>query len=207
MDRLETMQVFVAVAESQGFAAAARRLGMSPPSVTRAVASLEERIGTELFKRTTRTVRLTEAGTHFLADSRRILSDLEEAERFAGDLHGQLRGQLGVTAAATFGGIFVTPIVLEFLALHSQASVRTLFVDRIVDLVDEGLDVAVRIADLPDSTLSAIRVGAVRRVLCASPGYLSERGTPDKPADIAEHDTVTFSTGSASSFSRTRGSS
>jgi DNA-binding transcriptional LysR family regulator len=197
MDRLEAMQVFVAVAESAGFAAAARRLGMSPPSVTRAIASLEDRIGTELLKRTTRTVRVTEAGARFLVDSRRILAELEEAERFAGDLHGKLRGQLAVTASATFGRLFVSPIVLEFLAMHSQASVRTLFVDRIVDLVDEGLDVAVRIAELPDSTLSAIRVGTVRRVLCAAPAYLSKRGIPERPRDLSEHDTIAFGAGVA----------
>jgi len=197
MDRLETMRIFAAVADSSGFAAAARKLGMSAPSVTRAVAALEDRIGTELLKRTTRTVRLTEAGTRFLADSRRILVEVEEAERFAGDLHGELRGRLSVTASVNFGRMFVAPLVLEFLATHAQASVRTLFVDRLVDLVDEGLDVAVRIAELPDSTLSAVRVGSVRRVLCASPAYLEKRGTPRKPSDIDEHDTITFSGGVA----------
>jgi DNA-binding transcriptional LysR family regulator len=192
MDRLEAMQVFVAVAESGGFAAAARRVGTSPPSVTRAVAWLEERIGTELFKRTTRSVRMTEAGERFLADCRRILGELEEAERFAGDLHGELRGRLAVTAPATFGRLYVSPIVLEYLALHSLASVRTFFVDRLVDMIDEGLDVAVRIAELPDSTLTAVRVGSVRRVVCASPRYLAEHGVPHVPRDLAEHDAVVF---------------
>jgi DNA-binding transcriptional LysR family regulator len=191
------MQAFVAVAETAGFAAAARRLGTSPPSITRAIASIEERVGTELFKRTTRTVRLTEAGVRFLSDCRRILAELEEAERSAGDLHGTLRGQLGVTASTMFGRLFVAPVVFEFLALHAQVSVRTLFVDRIVDLVDEGLDVAVRIADLPDSSLSATRVGSVRRVLCASPAYLAGHGVPGKPSELAEHDAITFSTGGA----------
>lgn len=197
MDRLETMQAFVAVAEASGFAAAARRLGTSPPSITRAIASLEERLGTELFKRTTRTVRLTQAGARFLADCRRILAELEEAEQYASDLHGQLRGQLGVTASAMFGRLFVAPVVFEFLGMHPQASVRTVFVDRIVDIVDEGLDVAVRIAELPDSSLSAVRVGEVRRVLCASPAYLSRRGVPAKPGDLAEHATIAFGTGPA----------
>jgi DNA-binding transcriptional LysR family regulator len=189
------MRIFVAVAEGSSFAAAARQLGLSAPSVTRAVAALEERIGTQLLKRTTRTVRLTEAGTRFLADSRRLLQDVEEAERFASDLHGTLRGQLGVTASVNFGRLFVTPLVLEFLRTHTQASVRTLFVDRIVDLVDEGLDVAVRIAELPDSTLTGIRVGTVRRVLCASPEYLESHGIPRKPSDLADHQTIAFTTG------------
>ncbi|HEY6562732.1 MAG TPA: LysR family transcriptional regulator [Polyangiaceae bacterium] len=192
MDRLETLHVFVTVAEQRGFAAAARRLGMSPPSVTRAIAALEARIGTELLKRTTRSVRLTEAGERFLSDSRRILADIEEAEQFAGDLHGALRGQLGVTAPVNFGRRFVAPVVVEFLAAHAQVSVRTLFLDRIVDLVDEGLDVAVRIAELPDSTLTAVRVGSVRRVVCAAPAYLAEHGVPQRPADIVEHEAIAF---------------
>lgn len=197
MDRLETLRVFVTVAELQGFAAAARRLGMSPPSVTRAIAALETRIGTELLQRTTRSVRLTEAGARFLADSRRILSDIEEAERFAGDLHGELRGQLAVTAPVNFGRRFIAPIMVELLASHPQVSVRALFVDRIVDFLEEGLDVAVRIADLPDSTLTAVRVGSVRRVVCASPDYLAARGMPRKPADIAKHETIAFGSGAS----------
>ncbi len=197
MDRLATLRVFVTVAELQGFAAAARRLGMSPPSVTRAIAALETRIGTALLQRTTRSVRLTEAGGRFLADSRRILSDIEEAEQFAGDLHGQLRGQLGVTAPVNFGRRFVAPIVVDLLASHPQVSVRTLFVDRIVDLLEEGLDVAVRIAELPDSALSAAKVGSVRRVLCASPDYLARRGVPRAPADLSRHETIAFGSGAS----------
>ncbi|HMJ15600.1 MAG TPA: LysR family transcriptional regulator [Polyangiaceae bacterium] len=197
MDRLESLQVFVAVAEQNGFAAAARHLGMSAPSVTRAIAALEARIGTELLKRTTRTVRLTEAGARFLTDARRILAELEEAERFAGDLHGGLRGQLGVTAPINFGRMFVAPVVVEFLGMHAQVSVRTLFVDRVVDLLDEGLDVAVRIAELPDSTLTAVRVGSVRRVLCAAPQYLAQHGRPRAPSDIGKHETIAFGSGVA----------
>jgi DNA-binding transcriptional LysR family regulator len=197
MDRLETLRVFVTVADEQGFAAAGRRLGMSAPSVTRAIAALESRLGTELLKRTTRSVRLTEAGTRFLADSRRILAELEEAERFAGDLHGELRGQLGVTAPVSFGRLFVAPVIVEFLEAHPHVSFRTLFVDRVVDLLDEGLDVAVRIADLPDSSLTAIRVGSVRRVLCASPEYLTARGAPRKPSDIVKHEAIAFGPGTA----------
>ncbi|WP_104984893.1 LysR family transcriptional regulator [Sorangium cellulosum] len=193
MDRLETMRVFVAVAEEEGFAPAARRLAMSPPAVTRAVSALEERIGTRLLHRTTRIVRLTEAGARFLADCKRILGEIEEAEVSAAGSHADLRGQLAVTAPVMFGRMFVAPVLFDFLSRHPRVSARTLLVDRVVDLLDEGLDVAVRIAHLPDSSLSAVRVGAVRRVVCASPGYLAARGAPRTPADLARFDTIAFS--------------
>ncbi|WP_437597861.1 LysR family transcriptional regulator [Sorangium sp. So ce590] len=193
MDRLDTLRVFVAVAEEEGFAPAARRLSMSPPAVTRAISALEERIGTRLLHRTTRVVRLTEAGARFLADCKRILGELEEAEASAAGSHAALRGQIGVTAPVMFGRMFVAPVVFDFLARHPRVSARTLLVDRIVDMLDEGLDVAVRIAHLPDSSLTAIRVGSVRRVVCASPGYLAARGAPAAPADLAQLDTISFS--------------
>ncbi|WP_437731951.1 LysR family transcriptional regulator [Sorangium sp. So ce1335] len=193
MDRLDTMRVFVAVAEEEGFAPAARRLSMSPPAVTRAVSALEERIGTRLLHRTTRIVRLTEAGARFLADCKRILGEIEEAEASAAGSHAELRGQIGVTAPVMFGRMFVAPAVFDFLARHPQVSARTLLVDRVVDMLDEGLDVAVRIAHLPDSSLSAIRVGSVRQVVCASPDYLAARGAPETPADLGRLDTIAFS--------------
>ncbi|WP_437925517.1 LysR family transcriptional regulator [Sorangium sp. So ce291] len=193
MDRLETMRVFVAVAEEEGFAPAARRLSMSAPAVTRAIAALEERIGTRLLHRTTRIVRLTEAGTRFLADCKRILGEIEEAEASAAGSHAALRGQLAVTASVSFGRMFVAPAIFDFLARHPHVSARTLLVDRIVELLDEGVDVAVRIAHLPDSSLSAIRVGSVRLVVCASPAYLAARGAPERPADLAQLDTIGFS--------------
>jgi DNA-binding transcriptional LysR family regulator len=191
------MRIFVAVAEEEGFAAAARRLSLSAPSVTRAVAALEERIGTRLLHRTTRTVRLTEAGVRFLSDSRRILTEVEDAEESAGGLHGDLLGRLAVTASVNFGRRYVAPVVLEYLDAHPKTSVRTLFVDRVVDLVDEGLDVAVRISELADSTLTAVRVGTVRRMVCASPDYLRERGVPERPRDVTGHDTIAFVSGPA----------
>lgn len=207
MDRLDTLRVFVAVAEEEGFAPAARRLAMSPPAVTRAISALEERIGTRLLHRTTRIVRLTEAGARFLADCKRILGELEEAEASAAGSHAELRGQIGVTAPVMFGRMFVAPVVFDFLARHPRVSARTLLVDRIVDMLDEGLDVAVRIAHLPDSSLTAIRVGSVRRVVCASPGYLAARGTPAAPADLAQLDTISFSqTGSPEEWSFASGS-
>ncbi|WP_437631872.1 LysR family transcriptional regulator [Sorangium sp. So ce854] len=193
MDRLDTMRVFVAVAEETGFAPAARRLSMSPPAVTRAISALEERIGTRLLQRSTRVVRLTEAGARFLADCKRILGEIEEAEASAAGSHAELRGQIGVTAPVTFGRMFVAPAVFDFLARHPRVSARTLLVDRVVDMLDEGLDVAVRIAHLPDSSLSAIRVGSVRLVVCASPDYLAARGAPGTPADLGRLDTIALS--------------
>jgi DNA-binding transcriptional LysR family regulator len=192
VDRLDTMRAFVAVADEQGFAAAARRLGMSPPAVTRAIVALEDRIGTRLLHRTTRTVRLTEAGTRFLADCKRILGELDEAEASAAGSHAEPRGRLAVTASVMFGRLYVAPVVLDFLALNPRVTARMLFVDRVVDLVDEGLDVAVRIAHLPDSSLTALRVGAVRRVVCASPDYLARRGTPRRLDELAQHDAIVF---------------
>jgi DNA-binding transcriptional LysR family regulator len=198
VDRLDGLRVFVAVAEAQGFASAARKLGLSAPAVTRAVMALEQRLGAQLFQRTTRVVRLTDAGERFLEDCRRVLADLDEAEAAAGGAFAAPQGRLGVTASAMFGRVHVAPIVLDFLAQHPRVTVHAFFVDRIVSLLDEGFDVAVRIAHLPDSTLTAVRVGSVRRVTVASPDYLARRGTPKKPADLARHDAIAFSqTGNA----------
>lgn len=193
MDRLQTMTVFVGVAETGGFAPAARRLNMSPPSVTRAVSELEARLGCRLFHRTTRSVQLTEAGERYLGDCRRILAEVDAADRHAAGIHAEPRGNVTVTGSAMFGSIIVTPILLDLLDRYPDLSVSTMFVDRIVHVVDEGIDVAVRIADLPDSSLTAVRVGAVRRVLCAAPSYLQDHGIPEEPADLDNHDIVHFS--------------
>jgi DNA-binding transcriptional LysR family regulator len=176
VDRLEAMQAFIAVADEGGFARAGRRLSLSPPAVTRAIGALEQRLGAPLFHRTTRRVRLTEAGTRFLADCRRILAELDAAEAAAAGEHAELRGQIGITASVLFGRMHIAPLLFDFLAQHPRLTARTLFVDRIVDLIDEGLDVAVRIAQLPDSALHAVPVGAVRRVVCASPAFLAAHG-------------------------------
>ncbi len=194
MDKLRTMSVFVSVAEEAGFAPAARRLNISPPSVTRAVSELEARLGCRLLHRTTRSVRLTEAGQRYLGDCRRILSEIEEAERHAGGVHAAPRGRVSVTASVMFGRVVMLPLLLDLLDSYPDISVSTLFVDRVVHLIDEGIDVAVRIAELPDSSLTAIRVGSVRRVLCASPGYLATRGRPRGPRDLSEHEIVHFAT-------------
>lgn len=193
MDRLESLRVFVAVAESNGFAETARRLGLSASAVTRAVLALEQRLGAQLLHRTTRSLRLTEAGARFLDDCRRILADLDEAEASAGGAHTVARGQIAITAPSMFGRLYVAPLVLDFLERHPQVTARTFFVDRVVNLLDEGLDVAVRIAYLPDSGLTAIPVGAMRVVFVATPQYLAEHGVPRAPADLVHHRAVGFS--------------
>lgn len=184
MDRFQEMQVFAAVAQDQGFSAAARRLGMSAASVTRAVAALEQRIGTPLLTRTTRSVHLSEAGQRYLEDCRRILADVQEAEDSAAGSHAQPRGQLMVTAPVLFGELFITPLMVNYLNQFPDVTVNALLVDRNVSMVEEGVDVAVRIGELPDSNQHAIQVGEVRRVICASPGYLAAHGRPRHPQDL-----------------------
>jgi DNA-binding transcriptional LysR family regulator len=187
MDRFHSIQVFVKVADCAGFAAAARALAMSPPTVTRAISMLEDRLGTRLFVRTTRSVRLTESGERFLQDGRRILQELEEAEEAAVGSHVTPRGDLRITGPVLFGRMFVTPILGDFLDRFPMVKAQTLFVDRVVNLMDEGLDVAIRIGDLPDSSLIAVRVGTVRRVIVGSPDYISSRGLPQSPKDLSDH--------------------
>jgi DNA-binding transcriptional LysR family regulator len=189
-DRLRQMEIFVAVAEAQGFAPAARRLGLSPPAVTRAIAGLEDELGTSLLRRTTRIVRLTEAGAGYLQDCRRILAEVDEAASRAAGARGVLRGALSVTAPVMFGRLHVLPVLLEFLDAHPEVVARALLLDRIVDLIQEGVDVAVRIADLPDSSLKAVKIGQVRRVICASPAFLAVHGEPREPADLMQLEVV-----------------
>jgi DNA-binding transcriptional LysR family regulator len=190
MDRLQAMTTFVAVVDSGGFASAARRLNMSPPVVTRAVAELEERLGLRLLTRTTRVVRVTEAGARFAEDCRRILADIEEAEITATGTHATPRGTLVLTAPAMFGQLHVTPILVSYLQRFPDVDAQCLFLDRVVNMVEEGIDVAVRIGELPDSSLHAVRVGRVSRVLVAAPAYLQARGVPQRPQDLAEHTIV-----------------
>lgn len=193
MDRLHLMTVFVAVAEAQSFAGAARRLGMSSPAVTRAIAALEQRLGVRLLTRTTRIVRATEAGLRYLEDARRIIAEVDEADEAAGGTNAVPRGRLAVTAPALFGRMFVTPVVIDYLRSYPDVSVAALYLDRVVNLVEEGLDVGVRIGHLPDSSLQAIRVGSVRTVLCAAPAYLEAHGLPLAPEDLQAHVLVSAS--------------
>ena len=193
MDKLEGMRIFVAVADARGFAPAARQLGMSPPAVTRAIVALETQVGVQLLRRSTRTVALTEAGARFHADCKRILVDIEEAEASASGAHALPQGLLSITAPTMFGRMHVAPLLLGFLAQHPQVTARSHFSDQIVHLLDEGFDLALRIAHLPDSGLTAVRVGHVRRVVIASPQYLAEHGVPRRPADLAQHQAMGFS--------------
>ncbi len=193
MDRFHLMAVFVAVAEQQSFAAGARKLGMSPPAVTRAIASLEGRLGIQLLTRTTRYVRATDAGLRYLEHARRIIAEADEADEVAAGVHAEPRGQLAVTAPVLFGRMFVMPSMVEYLQRFPGMSISALFLDRVVNLLEEGMDVGIRIGDLPDSTMRAIGIGHVRRVVCASPAYLKAHGTPKSPADLARHTIIAAS--------------
>lgn len=198
MDRFHLMSVFVAVAEAESFAGAARRLKLSPPAVTRAVVALEERLGVRLLTRSTRVVRVTEAGARYVDDARRILSELDEADAAAAGINATPRGQLAVTAPVLFGRLYVMPIIAEYQSTFEQTTVSALFVDRVVNLVDEGVDVGVRIGRLPDSSLRAIRVGRVRRVVVGAPSYFEQHGIPHTPEDLAGHRLVASSAASPS---------
>lgn len=187
MDRFHQLTVFVAVVDTGGFAGAARKLGLSPPAVTRAINELESHLGLRVLTRSTRVVRVTDAGARYAQDARRILAALQEADESASGLHGAPRGRLTVTAPALFGSLHVTPIATDYLRRYPETTVSCLFLDRVVNLLDEGVDVAVRIGELPDSSLQAVRVGQVRRVICASPEYLAQHGTPQTADDLHQH--------------------
>jgi len=193
MDRLHLMTVFVAVAEEESFSGGARRLSMSPPAVTRAVASLEERLGVKLLNRTTRYVRVTEAGQRYLDDARRVIAAADEADEAAAGTNGEPRGQLVVTAPVLFGQLHVMPGIVDYLRRYPETEVSALFLDRVVNLLEEGVDVGVRIGDLPDSSFKALRVGTVRRVLCAAPSYLAEHGLPTQPQELTRHEIIASS--------------
>ena len=189
-DRLDALTIFVAVAEQQSFGEAARQLGRSPASVTRAIAALEERLQTRLFNRTTRSIALTDAGTRYLEACRRLIAAYDELEVVNLGERVEPRGWISVTAPTMFGRLHVLPLVRSFLDNYPQVDLRLLLLDRVVSLVDEGLDLAVRIGQLPDSSLRAIRVGQVRRVVCATPEYIAGHGVPRTPRDLGSHSLV-----------------
>jgi DNA-binding transcriptional LysR family regulator len=193
MDRIDAMTAFVATVDEGSLAGAARRLGRSPAAITRAIASLEHRTGAKLLYRTTRVVRLTEAGDRYIATCRRLLADLEEAELLASGERTAPRGVLTVTAPLSFGRLHVRPIVDAFLEAYPSVQVRLLLLDRVTNLIDEGMDIAVRIGHLPDSVLIAVKAGEVRRVVCASPRYLARRTPPREPSDLTAHDCISCS--------------
>ncbi|ABD82684.1 transcriptional regulator, LysR family [Saccharophagus degradans 2-40] len=190
VDKLQTIKVFIEVAKLHSFSSAAEVLGMSAPAATRAVAELEGRLRVKLFNRTTRLVRLTESGRRFFNSAVAIIEDLEEAEAAAAGLYATPAGTLTVTAPVVFGQKHVIPIVNEYLGLYSGVSVNAMFYDRITSLLEEELDVAIRIGHLKDSNLYATQVGSVRRIVCGSPRYFKKRGVPKCPEDLHEHDLI-----------------
>jgi len=193
MDRFGAMSVFVAVVAAQSFSAASRALRMPLPTVSRRVAELERHLDAKLLVRGTRKLTLTEAGEAYLAACRRILDSVAEAERGAAGEYNTPQGELVVTAPVTLGRLHAVPIAAEFLATHARVDLQLVLSDRPLNLIDEHLDVAIRVGELPDSSLVAVRVGTIRGIVCASPDYLQRRGTPKSPEELSAHDCVTFS--------------
>jgi DNA-binding transcriptional LysR family regulator len=191
-DRFEVMQAFIAVCDAQGFSAGARKLDMSPSVVTRLVAGLEARLGVRLLQRTTRSVRLTDAGARFLERARRIVAEVEEAELSAQEERGEPTGRLVIAAPVVFGRRHLTPILSRYLELYPNVCVELQLANHFASLVEDGIDVAIRVGDLEDSGLIARGLGHTRRTVVASPGYLATHGTPLTPADLATHRLIAF---------------
>jgi len=192
MDRLEAMSILVAAVDAGSLSAASRRLDRPLATVSRKVSELEAHLGTRLLTRSSRRLALTDAGQSYVAACKRILDDVEEAERAAAGEYTAPRGELIITAPVVFGRLHVLPVVADFLRAYSEIDLRIVLSDRVVNLFEEHVDLAVRIGDLPDSSLVATRVGTIRRVVCASPAYFAARGTPQRPGDLGAHDCVTF---------------
>ncbi len=192
MDRLDAMRTLLAAVDGGSLSAASRSLGTPLPTVSRKVSELEAHLGTQLVVRTSRGLGLTDAGQAYVDACRRILDELEDAERAAAGEYRAPRGELLVTASIMFGKIHLTQIVLDFLVAYPEVSVRLLLFDHVVDLIDNHVDIAARIGPLPDSGLVALRVGQVQWVTVASPEYLARRGTPRVPADLAHHACIAF---------------
>lgn len=192
MDRILQMEVFAAINDTGSFVQAANKLRMSPPAVTRTMNALEARLGVQLLTRSTRQLSLTEAGSSFLEATRRLLSEIDDAEKQAVGQMGIAQGHLTVSCSMTFSRLIAGPVVRAFLEAHPRMSVSLIAVDRVTNLVEEGIDVAVRIGNLPDSNLMAKRLGHVRRLFVASPEYVARRGTPQTPADLKLHAIIGF---------------
>jgi DNA-binding transcriptional LysR family regulator len=192
MDRIDAMQAFVAVADLHGFAPAARKLGLSPSAVTRLIAALEDRLGARLLQRTTRQVALTDIGARYLERARRILADVEEAEGAAEGERIRPSGRLVVSAPVGFGRLHVSPVMSAYLKRYPEVSSELRLADRMINLVEDGVDLAVRIGHLADSTLVARHVGEMRRIVVASSGYLEAHGEPKTPEAVASHETIQF---------------
>lgn len=187
MDRLHLINVFVAVVDTQGFAGAARKLKLSPPAVTRAINELEAHLGVRLLTRTTRIVKVTEAGARYADDCRVILSQLNEADESASGGNSIPRGRLTITAPVGFGAKYVAPVVAEYLARYPEVTASCWFMDRVVNMLDEGVDVGVRIGELPDSSMQAVSIGRMRLLICATPAYLKKHGEPKSPEELDKH--------------------
>ena len=185
MDRLHAMQLFAAIGEAGSLTAAAKRLRVTLPTLSRKLAQLEAHLGVRLVTRTTRRFALTEPGRRYLEACRRLLAEIDEAERQAAGEYDAPRGRLTLTAPIVFGRLHVLPVVMEFLKTYPEVDLRLSLVDRIVDLAEENLDAGLRIGALPDSALIATRIGAVRLIACAAPDYLKEHFVPRSPADLA----------------------
>jgi DNA-binding transcriptional LysR family regulator len=192
MDKLRAMATFVAIADRGSLTAAAETLGSSLTAVVRLLASLEKALGVRLLNRTTRRTALTEEGRDYLQRCRRVLAEVEEAEAAVSVRQQHPSGKLAITAPVLFGRMHVGPLVTEFLTLHRRVKAELRLLDRVVDLIDEALDVAVRIGELADSSLVAINCGQTRRVVCASPEYLRQTGIPETPADLRQHACIEF---------------
>jgi DNA-binding transcriptional LysR family regulator len=192
MDRLEAMSVFMSVVEEGSLSAAGRKLGMPLATVSRKLSDLETHLKARLLNRSTRGLTLTDAGRDYLAACKRILEDVTEAERAAAGEFSEPRGELVITAPLVMGRMHVLPVIVEFLAAYPEINVRLIQGDRIAHLFEEQIDLAVRVGELPDSRLTATRIGAIRRVVCAHPDYFSAHGLPNVPRDLADHRCVTF---------------
>lgn len=192
MDRLGAMRLFAAVADAGSLSAAGRRLGMPLTTVSRRLAALEDDLGTRLVTRSTRRLTLTEQGRQYLEACRRIIEELDAAEAQLSGTKGEPQGELAITAPVVFGRLHVLALVSEFLSRYPRIDVRMLLLDRPVDLIEEGIDIAVRIGHLPDSMLIATRVGAVRQIVCASPAYLAAHGKPERREELGVHACITF---------------
>jgi len=192
MDRLEAMSIVLAVAEAGSLSAAARRLNTPPATASRKITELEEHLRAKLFDRSARRLTLTDSGLSYVAALKRILADLSEADRAAAGEYATPTGELIVTAPTELGRLHIIPILAEFLRAYPDIDVRLLLVERIVSLPEDHVDLALRVGVLPDSRLIALRVGTIRRVVCASPAYLEARGTPKAPEDLAGHDFIVY---------------
>jgi DNA-binding transcriptional LysR family regulator len=190
MDRLAAMYAFRAVVDHGGYAAAARALGRSKTALSKAVSDLESHLGVRLLQRSTRQISVTEAGRRFHARCVQLLADLEDTEGEARDAHGSVRGHIRMVAPQTFGELYLVPLLAQFLNAEPGVSLELMLLDRFVDLVEERFDIAVRIADLADSSLVAKRLGDMRLVVCASPAYLARHGTPGTPEALGVHDCI-----------------